>query len=61
MPDSWISDVWAAVAGEVIVLELAAIAGVQLRCMATPILSAVAKIMPGGALVLAARTLIRSS
>ena len=42
-------------------LELAAIAYVQFRYTAAPIPSAVAKIVLGGALVLAAGTLIRSS
>ena len=46
------------VAVGVVVLELAAIAYVQFRFMQTPIFSAVAKVMLGGALVLAAGILI---
>ena len=45
----------------VVVIELAAIAWVQWRFMETPPLSAVAKVMLGGALVLAAGILIGSS
>jgi erythrin-vacuolar iron transport family protein len=43
-----------AIAGVVVVIELAAIAYIQYRYMETPIISAVAKVMLGGALVLAA-------
>ena len=43
-----------AIAGVVVVIELAAIAYIQYRYMEAPIFSAVAKVMLGGALVLAA-------
>lgn len=49
------------IAGIVVVFELAAIAWVQWRFMETPPLSAAAKVMLGGALVLAAGILIGSS
>lgn len=55
IPEFWTAT---AVAVGVVVLELAAIAYVQFRFMETPILSAVAKVMLGGALVLAAGVLI---
>ena len=42
------------VAACVVVVELAAIAYIQYRYMETPVLSAIAKVMLGGALVLAA-------
>jgi rubrerythrin len=45
----------------VVVLELAIIAAIQFRYMETPIVSAVAKVMLGGALVLAAGILIGNS
>jgi len=47
-----------AVACVVVVLELATIAYIQFRYMETPVISAVAKVMLGGALVLAAGILI---
>ena len=50
-----------AIACVVVVIELAVIAWVQWRFMETPPLSAVAKVMLGGALVLAAGILIGSS
>ena len=55
-----ISDFWTAtaVAGVVVVIELAAIAWIQFRFMDTPPLSAAAKVMLGGALVLATGILI---
>ena len=58
-----ISDFWTAtvVAGVVVVLELLAIAWIQWKYMDTPPLSAVAKVMLGGALVLAAGIAIGSS
>jgi rubrerythrin len=51
-----ISDFWTAiiVSGLVVTVELAAIAWIQFRFMSTPPLSAAAKVMLGGALVLAA-------
>ena len=49
------------VAGVVVVFELAAIAWIQWRFMDTPPLSAVAKVMLGGGLVLAAGILIGSA
>ncbi len=55
IPDFWTAT---AVACGVVVLELAAIAYIQFRYMETPIFSAVAKVMLGGALVLAAGVLI---
>jgi len=55
IPDFWTAT---AVAIVVVVLELAAIAYIQFRYMETPILSAVSKVMLGGALVLAAGILI---
>ena len=48
------------VAGAVVIVELSAIAWVQYRYMETPPLSAAAKVMLGGALVLAAGILIGS-
>ncbi|MBS0382247.1 MAG: rubrerythrin, partial [Proteobacteria bacterium] len=57
IPDFWTAT---AVAVAVVVLELAVIAYIQYRFMETPILSAVAKVMLGGALVLAAGILIGS-
>ena len=55
-----IADFWTAiiVAGLVVVIELSAIAWIQYRYMETPPLSAAAKVMLGGALVLAAGILI---
>jgi rubrerythrin len=50
-----------AVAGIVVVIELATIAYIQFRYMQTPIISAIAKVMLGGALVLAAGIAIGSS
>ena len=58
IPDFWTATAFAAV---VVVIELAVIAYIQFRYMETPILSAVAKVMLGGALVLAAGILIGSS
>jgi len=57
-----IRDFWTAtgVSVGVVVVELATIAYIQFRFMETPILSAVAKVMVGGALVLAAGILIGS-
>ena len=58
-----IKDFWTAtgLAGVVVVLELLAIAWIQWKYMDTPPVSAVAKVMLGGALVLAAGILIGSS
>jgi erythrin-vacuolar iron transport family protein len=58
-----IRDFWTAtaLACVVVVIELTAIAYVQYRFMATPPLSAVAKVMLGGGLVLAAGILIGSA
>ena len=55
-----ISDFWTAtiLAGVVVVFELLAIAWIQWRYMETPPISAAAKVMLGGALVLAAGILI---
>lgn len=55
-----IADFWSAiiVAGLVVVIELSVIAWIQYRYMDTPPLSAAAKVMLGGALVLAAGILI---
>ena len=55
-----ISDFWTAtaLAGVVVVIELLAIAYIQWRYMQTPPLAAAAKVMLGGALVLAAGILI---
>ncbi len=50
-----------AVAGAVVVVELAAISYIQWRYMDTPLISSMAKVMLGGALVLAAGILIGSS
>jgi len=50
-----------ALAFAVVVLELVAIAWVQWKYMETPLLSSIAKVMLGGALVLAAGILIGSS
>jgi rubrerythrin len=58
IPNFWTAT---AVAGVVVVLELAIIAYIQFRYMETPPLSAVAKVMLGGALVLAVGILIGSS
>jgi erythrin-vacuolar iron transport family protein len=58
IPDFWTAT---AVAAVVVVVELAAIAYIQFRFMETPILSAVGKVMLGGALVLAAGILIGNS
>lgn len=57
-----IADFWTAtvVAGIVVLLELSAIAWIQYRYMDTPPVSAAAKVMLGGALVLAAGILIGS-
>jgi rubrerythrin len=57
-----IADFWTAtaVAGAVVVIELDLIAWIQYRFMDTPPLSAAAKVMLGGALVLAAGILIGS-
>ena len=58
-----IPDFWTAtgVAGVVVVIELLAIAWIQWRYMQTPPLAAVAKVMLGGAIVLALGILIGSS
>ena len=58
-----IPDFWTAtgVAAIVVVLELLTIAWIQWRFMDTPPVSAVAKVMLGGALVLAAGIAIGSS
>ena len=55
-----IADFWTAtlVAGLVVIVELSVIAWIQYRYMETPPLSAAAKVMLGGALVLAAGILI---
>ena len=55
-----ISDFWTAtiLAGVVVVFELLVIAYIQFRYMQTPPLAAAAKVMLGGALVLAAGVLI---
>ena len=57
-----INDFWTAtaVAGVVVIFELAVIAWIQFRFMETPVVSAIAKVMLGGALVLAAGILIGS-
>jgi rubrerythrin len=51
IPHFWIATI---VAACVVVVELASIAYIQYRYMETPVLSAIAKVMLGGALVLAA-------
>ena len=58
-----ISNFWTAtaLASAVVVIELAAIAYIQYRYMDTPPLSAIAKVMLGGALVLAVGILIGSA
>ena len=58
-----INDFWTAtaLAGAVTVLELLVIAWIQWRYMDTPPVSAAAKVMLGGALVLAAGILIGNS
>ena len=48
-------------AGFVVVIELAIIAWIQVRCMDTPIVSAAARVMLGGALVVAAGGVIGNS
>ena len=58
IPDFWTATVVACI---VVVFELAAIAYIQFRYMETPPLSAVAKVMLGGALVLAVGILIGSA
>lgn len=58
IPNFWTATL---VAGVVVVVELAAIAYIQYRYMDTPPLSAIAKVMLGGALVLAVGILIGSS
>ena len=58
IPEFWTATV---VAGIVVVIELAIIAYIQYRYMETPPLSAIAKVMLGGALVLAVGILIGSS
>ena len=58
IPSFWTAT---AVAGVVVVFELLAIAWIQWRYMDTPPLSAVAKVMLGGAIVLALGILIGSS
>jgi len=55
IPDFWTATI---LAGVVVVIELLAIAWIQWKYMDTPPLSAVAKVMLGGALVLAAGILI---
>ena len=57
IPDFWTAT---ALAGVVVVIELLAIAWIQWRYMDTPPVSAAAKVMLGGALVLAAGILIGS-
>ena len=58
-----IRDFWTAtgIAGVVVVIELLAIAWIQWRYMQTPPLAAAAKVMLGGAIVLALGILIGSS
>ena len=58
IPEFWTATIIAMV---IVVLELAAIAYIQFRYMDTPIIPAVAKVMLGGALVLAAGIFIGSS
>ncbi len=58
IPNFWTATL---VAGVVVVVELAAIAYIQYRYMDTPPLSAIAKVMLGGALVLAVGILIGNS
>ena len=58
IPDFWTAT---AVAGVVVLFELLAIAWIQWRYMDTPPVSAVAKVMLGGAIVLALGILIGSS
>ena len=58
IPDFWTATI---VAGCVVVLELLTIAWIQWKYMDTPPVSAAAKVMLGGALVLAAGILIGSS
>lgn len=58
IPDFWTATI---VAGVVVLFELLAIAWIQWRYMDTPPLSAVAKVMLGGAIVLALGILIGSS
>ena len=58
IPDFWTAT---SVAGIVVVIELLAIAWIQWRYMQTPPLAAVAKVMLGGAIVLALGILIGSS
>jgi rubrerythrin len=58
IPDFWTATIIAMI---VVVFELAAIATIQFRYMETPIIPAIAKVMLGGALVLAAGILIGSS
>jgi rubrerythrin len=58
IPQFWTATIVAMI---VVVFELAAIAYIQFRYMDTPIVPAVAKVMFGGALVLAAGILIGSS
>lgn len=55
IPDFWTATI---MAGVVVVIELLTIAWIQWRYMATPPLAAAAKVMLGGALVLAAGILI---
>jgi rubrerythrin len=58
IPTFWTATILAII---VVVFELAAIAYIQFRYMDTPIIPAIAKVMFGGALVLAAGILIGSS
>ena len=58
IPDFWTAT---AVAGVVVVIELLTIAWIQWRYMDTPPLSAIAKVMLGGAIVLGIGVLIGSS
>ena len=58
IPDFWTAT---AVAGVVVVIELAIIAWIQWRYMDTPPVSAAAKVMLGGGLVLATGILIGNS
>ena len=58
IPDFWTAT---AAAGVVVIVELSIIAWIQFRFMQTPPFSAAAKVMLGGALVLAAGIAIGAS
>ena len=58
IPDFWTATV---VAGVIVLFELLAIAGIQWRYMDPPPLSAIAKVMLGGAIVLVLGIVIGSS